>query len=63
LFGLPPHDSVELMEVKEYRPSPVDHLESGGTFDLYSKEFDPFLLGAIEPAMNADNLRKTGKLE
>jgi hypothetical protein len=48
---------------KEYYPLPVEYLEDDEALDLYSKELNPFLLGAIEPDMDTDDLRKAKEVK
>lgn len=46
LNGLPPYDSAELISAKEYR-SQAHAYDFGPGYDLYRKEIDPFMFGAV----------------
>jgi len=61
-FGLPTHDSAELLAAKRYRPfsgEPSPNL----SYDLHPKELDRFMFGAITPASNADDCLSSKEIE
>lgn len=62
VFGLPREDSGALIAAKHFRPSagassPVNR------YDLYEKELDPFMFGAIAQKSDADDLLDSKELE
>lgn len=63
LCGLPAYDSIELIEAKKYRPylNTVDDLQPG--YDLYEKEMDLFMFGAIAPKSDANDQLSSQELE
>ena len=61
-FGLPTHDTGRLISAKKYRPS-SDTSSSASPYDLYRKEMDPFMFGAITPTCDANDLLSSKQLE
>ena len=46
-YGLPTHDSIELIRAMEYRPSESKATGKLISIDIASKPTDPFMFGAI----------------
>lgn len=60
--GLPTYDSGELIAAKKYLPS-LNVYDSKSNYDLYSREMDPFMFGAITPKSDTDDLLNSRQLE
>jgi len=62
LYGLPTYDSSELIAAKNYHPS-MNYNDSDFSYDLYRKDMDSFMFGAISPINNKNDLLNSKELE
>ena len=60
-YGLPTYDSAELIAAKTRKVSIVETNKSA--YDLYEKQIDPFMCGAISPVVNDADLMTSSELE
>ena len=60
-YGLPTYDSAELIAAKTRKFSVIDTQQSA--YDIYEKQIDPFMCGAISPVNDADDLMTSSELE
>jgi hypothetical protein len=60
-YGLPTYDSAELIDAKKYTPQNINTSKSD--YDLYSKEMDVHMFGAISPLSDEKDLLKSAEIE